>query len=783
MSLSLCRLSDELLSELLQFAGRDWRLAAYNVRALRDQLDSVASAAHSLAKQWLTWQELHQATDAALSSLSTATSGVQRFIAAKGAECMEALRQLLCDEVWSLAAQPQAASQLTPSVETEESDARAASRPPDTPIAVSWTSSPASEGRHALGRASHTSPTLSSPNTSLATSPGQAWRLPSLHLPPSICLAFARVVCDVHLRDAPRLLPAALYRLLVLDEQPTAASSEADGGSAEYAVCRTLLSISRCLDHVLHFHLLHSLTRFRLLAALQRALSPAGAISAALSSDLDELATVSIADTHSLLLIAAYIANILQALQVGHSCLPPHQQRDIESRRCDSCRQPLSPSHVTLACGHAVCYACMLSRVSTAGATCGLCGGVNSMAQLRNDTLRSALSLLSAQPQQSHTHHQQRQEAAVQTAGQAHAVFFDSSLSPTPPSPMTPPTAAVTMELVMGQASADSAGVTAHSPHSGSMLLGRGSISSASSPAMSETRRISAEQTPSPKRTASYSQLSHSASTSSLVSSSTLSSSSSSSSSSLSPSPSDSPTSPPPFALGHSRRSSVPDRLTSTASAPSSLHSFSSHPNTPQRVTARRSKSARKLSEVSSPTSGRTITAAAAASSTPRVVPPPRSPPSAASPTASFLVPLMATVVEPPYLIAAELLHHPNLLSSCHQCKSAKPRNSLMLCSSPAERTFNGMRKCRKKYCNLCLRRCYDCAFELGATRWTCPACEGLCSCASCQRGREQRRATELAAAAAERTSSSAESEADEEQDDCSMDGAMEHEHSHSHQK
>ena len=77
---------------------------------------------------------------------------------------------------------------------------------------------------------------------------------------------------------------------------------------------------------------------------------------------------------------------------------------------------------------------------------------------------------------------------------------------------------------------------------------------------------------------------------------------------------------------------------------------------------------------------------------------------------------------------------------SCHQCKSTKSTHLLLFCnytSEPTKEHKNG-KKCRKKYCDTCLRRwystsVYDASEEL-ARNWCCPACNQQCLCATCRR-------------------------------------------------
>ena len=431
------------------------------------------------------------------------------------------------------------------------------------------------------------------------------------------------------------------------------------------------------------------------------------------------------ANVHSLLTLSAYLSSLMQSLQIGHTSLVTDQQRENKSARCASCRKPLSASHVSLQCTHAVCYRCMLCQVSMVGPSCALCGVHNSMAQLRIDTLKSALTLVTAQPEQ------RQAEESDYTALRVNQESPQAPPPATPPSPMTPQTAAAAMELAMGHASAEQAAPTMLGY--GSLLLsnglGRGSL---------EAMRPF-------KRAASYSLLSHSASTSSM---------SSSTFSSLSPDPSVSPVSPPRFVHSHNRRSSVPNLLSVNSSSPSSSSSKAASSDERRPLSRNRSNSARKLSDSFSavvPTmAGRVVAVTSLGHHTPPRGTSPHTPSSSQSSTRSSPVPLMATVIEPryaAYLPPASVESRVDLtsLSSCHQCKSAKPRNCLMLCSSPAERTANRQRRCRKKYCSACLHRCYNWPFVAGVMHWTCPACAGLCTCASCQRGREQRRTAEAA--------------------------------------
>ena len=76
---------------------------------------------------------------------------------------------------------------------------------------------------------------------------------------------------------------------------------------------------------------------------------------------------------------------------------------------------------------------------------------------------------------------------------------------------------------------------------------------------------------------------------------------------------------------------------------------------------------------------------------------------------------------------------------SCHQCKTTKQTFELHFCTSQALISRKGRRrKCRKKYCETCLRRSYSPAVLDSAHKdtrmWPCPSCLGLCICAACTR-------------------------------------------------
>mmetsp|Transcript_28388 Transcript_28388/g.39502 ORF Transcript_28388/g.39502 Transcript_28388/m.39502 type:complete len:288 (-) Transcript_28388:168-1031(-) len=72
--------------------------------------------------------------------------------------------------------------------------------------------------------------------------------------------------------------------------------------------------------------------------------------------------------------------------------------------------------------------------------------------------------------------------------------------------------------------------------------------------------------------------------------------------------------------------------------------------------------------------------------------------------------------------------------ASCHQCKLKKPKHFLRHCTE----VIRG-RKCRKKYCENCLVRygIHRGTAEKDAGKdFRCPACCGICTCASCERRR-----------------------------------------------
>jgi len=68
-----------------------------------------------------------------------------------------------------------------------------------------------------------------------------------------------------------------------------------------------------------------------------------------------------------------------------------------------------------------------------------------------------------------------------------------------------------------------------------------------------------------------------------------------------------------------------------------------------------------------------------------------------------------------------------------HNCKTTKEPLLLYFCASLVKKGAN-LKKCRKKYCEGCLRRLYAPEFADGGRWWSCPACKGCCVCASCER-------------------------------------------------
>jgi len=75
--------------------------------------------------------------------------------------------------------------------------------------------------------------------------------------------------------------------------------------------------------------------------------------------------------------------------------------------------------------------------------------------------------------------------------------------------------------------------------------------------------------------------------------------------------------------------------------------------------------------------------------------------------------------------------------SSCHQCKSRRNCSDLTYCTSNLDKK---KKKCRKKYCEHCLRKFYRESPAQISERptWKCPSCRKICCCAACRR-REMR--------------------------------------------
>jgi len=75
--------------------------------------------------------------------------------------------------------------------------------------------------------------------------------------------------------------------------------------------------------------------------------------------------------------------------------------------------------------------------------------------------------------------------------------------------------------------------------------------------------------------------------------------------------------------------------------------------------------------------------------------------------------------------------------SSCHQCKSKREMNKLYYCSNTANTNKPKDKRvvCRKKYCGQCLEKYYRMKIPKNSElpRWSCPACQGRCCCASCR--------------------------------------------------
>lgn len=84
--------------------------------------------------------------------------------------------------------------------------------------------------------------------------------------------------------------------------------------------------------------------------------------------------------------------------------------------------------------------------------------------------------------------------------------------------------------------------------------------------------------------------------------------------------------------------------------------------------------------------------------------------------------------------------------NSCHQCKSTKDAYHLFVCFNniqglppmEAKRRSKARHKaCRKKYCARCLIKFYRInPGHVNEPHWTCPGCQGFCTCASCRKRR-----------------------------------------------
>jgi len=76
--------------------------------------------------------------------------------------------------------------------------------------------------------------------------------------------------------------------------------------------------------------------------------------------------------------------------------------------------------------------------------------------------------------------------------------------------------------------------------------------------------------------------------------------------------------------------------------------------------------------------------------------------------------------------------------SSCHQCKSRRNCSDLTYCTSNLDKKKK--QKCRKKYCEHCLRKFYrESPAQINEKpTWKCPSCRKICCCAACRR-REMR--------------------------------------------
>jgi len=87
-----------------------------------------------------------------------------------------------------------------------------------------------------------------------------------------------------------------------------------------------------------------------------------------------------------------------------------------------------------------------------------------------------------------------------------------------------------------------------------------------------------------------------------------------------------------------------------------------------------------------------------------------------------------------------------------HNCKTHKQAELLLFCSNQSKKG-PGKKRCRKKYCDSCLRRLYghpaDVPLQDMAAHFQCPACLGNCVCAGCERKAGANNASASSASAA----------------------------------
>lgn len=77
--------------------------------------------------------------------------------------------------------------------------------------------------------------------------------------------------------------------------------------------------------------------------------------------------------------------------------------------------------------------------------------------------------------------------------------------------------------------------------------------------------------------------------------------------------------------------------------------------------------------------------------------------------------------------------------SSCHQCKSRRHQDHLSFCQhTRSKKDSKPRRVCRKKYCEICLKKFYKEDPPEFDEDWLCPACRDLCTCAACRRSRNK---------------------------------------------